>query len=494
MTLTIGVPSPGDLWDAAAGIADGFSFASDPFGYVAHKLQGAVVWLSETVMPSLLQATKPDLTLDWFLDAYKVSFGLAVLVWVLLLMWLALQTARGKASGADLVDGLTLRSGTFLLGSMFGPAVGWVIVELFHALSEGILALFGTSADKTLKQWVAMGQDDGTVEALGGGAIAIVILAALVLAMLLVAVMLIVAMVAMYLSGAVFPLAWVWLVDPARRQTASRMLWLWLGLNAAHPLLFLMLGIAFSMVGSSAVNVADDPGLATVAQALAAIVVLVLAAVSPALLFRFAPVLPTTAGQSAPAFSGGIGGGYGGSSTQRLADQQSWDYDSDTGGGYSAGGGSGGAQSGGPGTLERAAQSAGDGASTSGVSAGGASTSSSGAAAPVPAGTGSFGGVGSDAPTQALPVGAGVTRAAAPAFSGGSAGAAAGAAGGAESLAVAGEAVGVAETGTGVGAWVGVPTMLAAGTVAAAAKAVELSQAAGDLAVSDVDDPAAGQP
>lgn len=54
-------------------------------------------------------------------------------------------------------------------------------------------------------------------------------------------------------------------------------------------------------------------------------------------------------------------------------------------------------------------------------------------------------------------------------------------------------AAGVAESGTGVGAVIGIPTLIAAGAMAAGAKATELAEEAGEMATDAMDEPHIGQ-
>ncbi|TFH68114.1 hypothetical protein, partial [Cellulomonas sp. HD19AZ1] len=244
----------GDIWDAvtgpASGVVEGISFAADPLAWSLGKVQDALDGLVSRLLPWLMSATKPDLTAEWFLNQYALAFGLAVLVWLVIVLSRLLAAARGRMSGGDLIELLTTRSLTFIGGAMWGPAVAWWIVGIFHALSEGLVGLFSTTSEGALTSLLAIIRGDW-IDIPGGTLFAIFLLVGMLFAMTAVVVMLIVAMVALYLSGVIFPLGWVWITDdPARRVIATRLAFTWLGLNAAHPLMIFMMAASFAYIGS----------------------------------------------------------------------------------------------------------------------------------------------------------------------------------------------------------------------------------------------------
>ncbi|MCS5716422.1 hypothetical protein NVV95_17890 [Herbiconiux sp. CPCC 205716] len=75
----------------------------------------------------------------------------------------------------------------------------------------------------------------------------------------------------------------------------------------------------------------------------------------------------------------------------------------------------------------------------------------------------------------------------------GASGAAAGVAGAGEGIAAGTAAAGAGESATGVGAVIGVPTLVAAGAMAVGAKAVEYTDAAAQQSLDTMDDEGAGQ-
>ena len=122
----------GRFGDAINGAAGAISYWSDPWGNTFKALQDAAAGLSRDVLPALTEATLPDLSADWFLKAYAVSFAAAIFVAVLLLIPQVVRTARGAQAGRDLIDSVGLYFGVFLVGAMFGPAFGMVLVNLLQ--------------------------------------------------------------------------------------------------------------------------------------------------------------------------------------------------------------------------------------------------------------------------------------------------------------------------------------------------------------------------
>lgn len=59
-------------------VTETVEFTKDPLGYLASQLQKAVVSISNEVFPAFVKLLHPDLTVDWFLDAYKVSFAIGL--------------------------------------------------------------------------------------------------------------------------------------------------------------------------------------------------------------------------------------------------------------------------------------------------------------------------------------------------------------------------------------------------------------------------------
>ncbi|TFC97737.1 hypothetical protein E3T28_11690 [Cryobacterium sinapicolor] len=432
----------GAVVNTAAGVAD---FWSDPAGNSFKLLQEAAKGLSDTVLPALTHATLPDLTADWFIQAYQVSFALAIFVFVALLIPQIVRTARGHQSGRELGESLTLYGPAFILGAMFGPALGAFLVKFFGALSDSLIAWGVTSNSETIvaKFSTMLSEEDGSGLA-GGAVLGVILMFFMILGLLVVLLMLIVQLITLYFSGVLFPLGFVWIVDPQKRKFGSKIAYLWFGVLASHPLLFFLLAIAYSMMSAQVDAFSDTPSLAKTVTLVVSILALFMAGLAPVALTKFAPVIPTGGGGTAP-----VGPNIGSQSMQQ-ADAKYSDN---------------GPESSGRGSSPSAGSSSSGGNSSS--SSGGASAAGEGEAA-----------------TSSISEAASVGTA-----GGATAGAGAAAAGGGAVAAESGmAAAGVAESATGAGAAIGVPTMIAAGAMAGFEATKKVTDSVTDAAVSPVED------
>ncbi|WP_158251083.1 hypothetical protein [Cryobacterium sp. Y11] len=443
----------GDAVGGAVETANGFAdFWSDPAGNSFQMLQDGAKGLADDVLPAITHATLPDLTADWFISSYRISFGLAVFVLAALLIPQFVRTARGQQSGRDLAESLGLYAPLFLIGAAFGPAVGAILVQFFGALSDSLISWgINTSAQTIVEKFSEMLSHDDNGAGLAGGAIVgIILMIFMIIGLLIVVLILIVQLITLYFSGVLFPLGLVWIVDPTKRSFGLKIAYLWFGILASHPLLFFMLAIAYSMV-SSTINVFDgDATLERTVTLVVSILSLLIAGLSPVLLTKFAPVLPMGGSGGAPSRGGNIG-----SSSMQQADARVSDSGSssqpDSGGA---------ARSGGAGSASSSA-----GMSSPAGSSGGAGAESEDASSSI------------TAATKGGAAGGG-------AASGGAAARGATAATAAEGAAAAG----AAESSTGVGAAIGIPTMIVAGAMAAGNATKKVSDSVGAAAAEPVDD------
>jgi len=311
----------GGLGDGVNAPPGGVSYMSDPWGNTFETLRDAAAGLSGDVLPALSEATLPDLSAEWFIDAYRVSFATAIFVAVTLLFPQFIRTARGRQSGRELVDSLGLYFGAFLLGATFGPVAGIMLVSFFHSLTDvfvdwGVRDAVGTVADR-FQDMITGAEPE---EIAGGMPIAVLLMLGMLIGLFLVLLMLVAQFVTLYFAGVLIPLALVWIIDPTRRSFGLRLVGLWVGVLAAQPLLFFLLGFAFTMMAESTAAFGTDPALQTLVELLVAVVALFAAALSPLLLLRLAPAVPVLIGGSTgPAtMASVIGSGNVSDATDRL--------------------------------------------------------------------------------------------------------------------------------------------------------------------------------
>jgi type IV secretion system protein TrbL len=443
----------GEAVGGAVEKANGFAnFWSDPAGNSFQMLQDGAKGLADDVLPAITHATLPDLTADWFISSYRISFGLAVFVLAALLIPQFVRTARGQQSGRDLAESLGLYAPLFLIGAAFGPAVGAILVQFFGALSDSLIGWgINTSAQTVVDKFSEMlGQDDNGAGLAGGAIIGIILMIFMIIGLLIVVLILIVQLITLYFSGVLFPLGFVWIVDPTKRAFGLKISYLWFGILASHPLLFFMLAIAYSMV-SNTINAFDgDATLERTVTLVVSILSLLIAGLSPVLLAKFAPVLPMGGSGGVPSRGGNIG-----SSSMQQADAKVSDS--------------------GPSSQSDSTGSASNG------SAGSSSSSPAAPGSPISSGGTSSGGAGAESEEASSSITAATKGSAA---SSGAAAEGATAATAAEGAA----AVGAAESSTGVGAAIGIPTMIVAGAMAAGDATKKVSDSVGAAAAEPVDD------
>ena len=52
----------------------------DPFGFTAEKLKEACLGFATKILPVFTEALKPDLSADWVVSSYRISFAVAVMI------------------------------------------------------------------------------------------------------------------------------------------------------------------------------------------------------------------------------------------------------------------------------------------------------------------------------------------------------------------------------------------------------------------------------
>lgn len=449
------------IGDAINGAVGAVNYWSDPWGNTFKALQDAASGMAHDILPALTGAVLPDLNAEWFLNLYAVSFAAAILVAVVLIIPQVVGTARGTLSGRDLLESIGLYFPLFLAGAMFGPLVGIMLVEFFHALTD-VFAQAGIvgAIDTTTSQLQSMIDNTDPAGVTGGVPIAALLMLLMVIALFLVLLVFLVQLVTLYFTGVLFPLGLVWIISKNRRSFGSKLAWLWLGLLAAHPLMFLLLGVAFSMMANSVGTFGNNLSLQSFVTLIVALIAMFMAALSPLLLMKFAPVVPAAPAVSGPNLPGG-------GSDKQIGPSNVTDATNR----YGRGGESE------PSTSSTTSTTSSSETSEESDSLSTISASRAGSVGESAAGAGA----GASEGVSGAAEGVGATSAGA------------GAAGGATAAEGAAVAAGTAESSTGVGAVIGVPTLLAAGAAAAAEKAKDLTDEAGGMATEPMNESTIGQ-
>lgn len=448
---------------AADAISGAVNFAADPLGSIFTATRAGAQGLAKDLVPALAHATEPDLTADWFIKAYAISFALSIIVWGFLLLFQFVAVARGTLAGQEFLEVLTTKTGLFFGGAIFGPLIGVMIVKALGALSDSLIDWgIVSSSERMLETMDSMLKTDAAAIP-GGVIVGILLMVCMIIGLFVVVIMLAVMLVTLYFSGVMAPLGMVWFTSAKHGSFGRKIPLLWFGILACHPLLFFMLGIAYNMIAASASWMKWSDGLGTLMNIIASFIALMIAGLAPMMLLKFAPVMPAgAAGQNGPSLTPPQKE-YGPQSLRDAKNMNRGDSaGSDPGDRDSSTAGQSPASQDQPpspdeGSLVRKLRE---------LNGGSPADAGSTPGTPAAATTGSSPEPGSEGPTP----GARVPK---PGVGAG-AGAGGATAGGAEGMAAAG----AAESSTGLGAAIGVPTLLAAGAMAAAEKAKEAGEAA----------------
>ncbi|QOT20013.1 hypothetical protein [Paenarthrobacter sp. YJN-5] len=448
---------------AADAISGAVNFAADPLGSIFTATRAGAQGLAKDLVPALAHATEPDLTAYWFIKAYAISFALSIIVWGFLLLFQFVEVARGTLAGQEFLEVLTTKTGLFFGGAIFGPLIGVMIVKALGALSDSLINWgIVSSSERMLDTMDSMLKTDAAAIP-GGVIVGILLMVCMIIGLFVVVIMLAVMLVTLYFSGVMAPLGMVWFTSAKHGSFGRKIPLLWFGILACHPLLFFMLGIAYNMIAASASWMKWSDGLGTLMNIIASFIALMIAGLAPMMLLKFAPVMPAgAAGQNGPSLTPPQKE-YG---PQSLRDAKNMnrgdsagsdptDMDSSTAGQGSASQDQ--ARSQDEGSLVRKLRELNGGSPADAGSTPDTPAAATAGSSTEPGSSGSTTGTGVPKPG----VGAG-------------AGAGGAAAGSAEEMAAAG----AAESSTGVGAAIGVPTLLAAGAMAAAEKAKEAGETA----------------
>lgn len=269
-------------------------FATDPLGWLTDKMaqgaSGMMSWIADTANNS----TSADLTSDWWLAAYRQAFAVGILLFGLLTMWNMYQLGRGKIGPDEFGETVTTRAYGYFGGVIFGPPLAKFMIDGAGILSRRIIETMpGFDSGKldatTINQSI---QGAGAGKVIGGSFIAFLMLLLVAISCVFLFLSLAVQTVAIYLSGAVFPIAFTWILNVKHRGGSMKIPYLVLGIIFARPLLFFLVGVGMAMARSAVVQGSDD-GARNLANVVMAGVVLAIAAFAPLILLRFAPVIPT---------------------------------------------------------------------------------------------------------------------------------------------------------------------------------------------------------
>lgn len=357
-------------------------FTSDPLGYIATSIQKACEDITRGIFGALDNALHPDFSVDWFLSAYRVSFALAIVLMGFLVMTELARYRKGERGADEMLTTIIGSIPKFFLGVIMGPWIGNVLGACVGALCDGLIKWGGGNEGGIASiggGLVGLISGTSATSVLGGAIVAIIIFGIMIVSLLAVSVAMLVMMLALYMSGAAFPIGWAWVTSSRNKDTAFKIVNLIIGLMLSPPLMLFMLGVVMSLVKSNLLSAGGNKGdgVTHLLSIILAILALLMAAVAPMAFTKFAPVgIRATDGSGMPG-SGSRGGGKKSSSSDGQLSQVSRQNASKSDSGGS--GGASGKASGG--SLGGGTKGAGGGAAGGGAAGGGAAGGAGGGAA-----------------------------------------------------------------------------------------------------------------
>lgn len=249
-------------------------FGFDPLGdFITDLWEGASELLVEA-FGRLFAMGQADYSASWFIETYELSFGLAVIVYVVLVALNIFQLGTGRLDGGQFTRNMTYRTVGFFYGVTLGPLLGKQLAVLSASLAQDFL-VFGVtgSADDIRDSAYQDSQSSGVIaqlaanmkEAIDGGLVggrAVEIVIGFILSLTLVALTILVMVITMlqYIAGAFFPILFVFIMSARHRGIAKKFLGLSVALYAVLPAAALIIAIVMRAFGSyNLSDAATDP-------------------------------------------------------------------------------------------------------------------------------------------------------------------------------------------------------------------------------------------
>lgn len=270
-------------------------FVSDPSsvaGTWANDFKNGAVDMSTRTLMSITCSHHFDPTAPWFLSMYAASMAFGFVVMAFMAVFTVTRSGY-RGSPKELTESLFqyLPLGLFL--SMFVPGLAALILAVTTAAADSTAKLLGQSTGKVIANITALG--DATSDNFFGGTIGgLILFAGLALAALLLWLGMQIHQYGMPLSLVVVAFSLGMMVSPKYRKKALGPIFVFLGLALSVPLLFLLLAVVFATV-DSVWGSQGDTAVGMASQVLFVALGMMLVALAPWALLKWAPVLPTKA-------------------------------------------------------------------------------------------------------------------------------------------------------------------------------------------------------
>jgi type IV secretion system protein TrbL len=234
-------------------------FATDPLGFITHETQNAVHAVAGLLIPWILSALHPDYSAQWWLHSYVVSFSMATFVLAVLLLVITMRRKNGSLGAKEMLDSIFIAAPAFMIGAATGPVVGIALTSVFVAASDTVAQwAIGSTTEEFFTKISDLASSGDAVALLGSQYVSLLVLGIMFLSLLGVVFIFIIQLATQYLVGAVMPLGFVWIVNPATRKIGKAVPVVWLVIGATQVLLVLLVGFAFRAING--IGITADPG------------------------------------------------------------------------------------------------------------------------------------------------------------------------------------------------------------------------------------------
>lgn len=300
---------------AAPGIA--FQFVKDavtPFDNWLNDMYASGMDLLQQTVQDSVTATEFRADSSWWREAYGAAAGIGLLVLAVMLLLTLRQASEDQVSPEELGRSLTVYVPMYVILTVCGPPIAWVVSQFSNDLSRSIIAWGGPDLQEFVDNASIFAVDSASMT--GGVGVGLIVAIVLLIAAFGLLITLTLATQALYIVGVVGAIAFAMLVNPRWRRKALAVPLTWLGILLARPALFLVLGVVTKLVNAQIEEASDNPASTARLVAILGIVLAVaMVAFTPYALLKFFPLLPD-GGDSIGGVKGGtVSGAVAGAAT-----------------------------------------------------------------------------------------------------------------------------------------------------------------------------------
>lgn len=298
--------------------------AKDGFEKFANSTKEAGVTATNEVLMNLLKVSEFQVD-DGFRTTWAIFSGLGIILLTLMFFKLFRDYSDEKIDPDTMRESVIWYAPLAILLALFGPVLGYVGNNALISLTESIspwtanqIGDFSTSISR-----FASYESNGVF----GPLAAVLLFGLLFVGAWALLGLFALAPVALYLLGVGLALMIGFMIHPEHRARVGKVGSLWLGIALSKPLLLLIMGALFSFISSRPAFQGEgtSDALVNASSVFIAAAAMVVLAFSPALLFKFVPILPSSAtglGANRPSIAGaamvaGAGAGIGAMIRQR---------------------------------------------------------------------------------------------------------------------------------------------------------------------------------